>query len=362
MKNFLSESFKNKTVLVTGHTGFKGSWLSVWLNELGARVVGYALDPYTENDNFIRSGIKNKIHDIRGDVRNFESLKEVFDEHSPEFVFHLAAQPLVRESYRNPKETLEVNIGGTVNVLENCRLSGSVKVIINVTSDKCYENRELKRGYREDDRVGGYDPYSSSKGCSELVTQAYRNSFFNPELFNDHGKSISSVRAGNVIGGGDWRTDRIVPDCIRDLENERPILVRNPQAVRPWQFVLEPLGGYLLLAARMAENPKKYCGAWNFGPERSSVITVKKLVELVITNWGNGSYDEAEEKTWMHETRLLFLNIDKARKELNWAPVLPVDEAVRQTIQWYRSHKSKENMYDFCKGQIFDFMERMNRS
>ncbi len=361
MKEFLFETFKDETVLVTGHTGFKGSWLSIWLKQLGAKVVGYSLDPYTEKDNFVECRLADKVTDIRGDIRDFEHLRQIFDQYTPEFVFHLAAQPLVRESYRSPKETYDINVGGTVNVLENCRLFTSVKVIINVTSDKCYENKELQRGYREDDSLGGYDPYSSSKGCSELITTAYSRSFFNPENFADHGKALSSVRAGNVIGGGDWRTDRIIPDCIRDLENGKEILIRNPDAVRPWQFVLEPLGGYLLLAAKMAENQKKYSGAWNFGPEKSSIIPVKKLVDLVIKSWGKGSWKSAEERTLMHETHKLSLNIEKVKNELGWFPLLSVDEAVRLTIQWYRFYKQHENLYDFCKSQITDYMNRMDR-
>jgi CDP-glucose 4,6-dehydratase len=361
MKNLIIETFKDKMVLVTGHTGFKGSWLSIWLRELGANVIGYALDPYTERDNFVKCSMSDKVIDIRGDIRDYNRIEQVFTEYSPEFVFHLAAQSLVRESYRIPKETYDVNVGGTVNVLENCRLSKSVKVIINVTSDKCYENRELRMGYREDDRLGGYDPYSSSKGCSELVTSAYRRSFFSPENFAGHGKILSSVRAGNVIGGGDWRTDRIIPDCIRDLENGKEILIRNPDAVRPWQFVLEPLGGYLLLAAKMIENQKKYSGAWNFGPEKTSIIPVKKLVDLVIKYWGNGSWISTEDTTLMHETHILSLNIEKVKKEMGWFPLLSVDEVVRLTIQWYRFYKQHENMYDFCKTQITDYMNRMDR-
>lgn len=360
MREQILKTFINKTILVTGHTGFKGSWLSIWLKELGAKVIGYSLDPYTKHDNFVKCGLSNKLNDIRGDIRDFDHLNKIFNKYSPEFVFHLAAQPLVRDSYLTPKETYDVNIGGTVNILENCRLSKSVKVIINVTSDKCYENRELKRGYCEKDRLGGHDPYSSSKGCSELITSAYRRSFFKPDLITNHGKALSSVRAGNVIGGGDWRTNRIIPDCIRDLENGKEILIRNPDAVRPWQFVLEPLGGYLILAAKIGENPEKYSGAWNFGPEKSSMIPVKKLADLVIKYWGKGSWRSKSEKSKMHETQLLYLNIEKVKKELGWIPLLSVNEAVENTIQWYLSYRKYNNMYDFCKKQIFDYMEKMN--
>lgn len=349
-------SFKGKKVLITGHTGFKGSWLSIWLNELGAEVIGYALDPYTDQDNFVRTGLSGKITDIRGDVRDYNKLKDVFNKYNPEFVFHLAAQPLVRESYRNPKETYDVNVGGTVNVLENCRLSTSVKVIINVTSDKCYENKELKRGYREDDRLGGYDPYSSSKGCSELITSAYRRSFFNPALFVDHGKSLSSVRAGNVIGGGDWREDRIVPDCIRSLEKGEKIFIRNPQATRPWQLVLEPLGGYLFLAAKMVEDYQKYSGAWNFGPELGSVIPVQSVVEEVIRKWGKGEWYTKKNSNEPHETKLLALDISKAKKELNWAPKYNAEKAIEETVKWYLKNQGNKDMYPVCVDQINRYM------
>jgi CDP-glucose 4,6-dehydratase len=293
-----SNVFKNKTVLVTGHTGFKGSWLCIWLKELGANVVGYALEPYTERDNFVVSGLKDKVTHIIGDIRDYQNLTKVFKKYQPEFVFHLAAQPIVRESYTNPKDTYDINVGGTVNVLECCRLTDSVRVIINVTSDKCYENKEWVWGYRENDPMGGYDPYSSSKGCSELVTAAYRQSFFNPSLpdpltfspshlltflIPKPSVALSSARAGNVIGGGDWQKDRIVPDCIRALESNKPIEIRNPNATRPWQHVLEPLNGYLLLASRMYEEPQKFCGAWNFGPDYDSIIPVGKVADKVIT-------------------------------------------------------------------------------
>ncbi len=359
MRRFLSEIYSGKTVLLTGHTGFKGSWLSTWLRELGAAVVGYALAPYTDKDNFVKAGLTGKIADIRGDVRDFAHLQDVFKKYSPEIVFHLAAQPLVRESYAHPKETYDVNVGGSVNVLENCRLFPSVKVIVNVTSDKCYENKEWIWGYRENDSLGGQDPYSSSKACSELITSAYRRSFFAPQRFADHGKALSSVRAGNVIGGGDWQQDRIIPDCIRALEGGQKIVLRSPEAVRPWQFVLEPLGGYLLLAAKMLADPVKYSGAWNFGPESSSVIPVRDLAELVGRYWGGGSWEKWSGEGGGHEARLLALDISKARHNLGWKPLLTVAEAVEQTVQWYQSYCRDTDMYDFCKDQIFNYMNRM---
>jgi len=346
--------FKNKTVLVTGHTGFKGSWLCVWLKELGANIVGYALEPYTERDNFVVTGLKDKIVHIIGDLRDFPKLKSVFEEHQPEFVFHLAAQPIVRESYTSPKETYYINIGGTVNVLECCRLSDSVRVIINVTSDKCYENKEWVWGYRENDPMGGYDPYSSSKGCSELVTASYRKSFFNPDTITDHKKSLSSVRAGNVIGGGDWQKDRIIPDCIRALENNTPIEIRNPHATRPWQHVLEPLSGYLLLASRMYKEPLNFCGGWNFGPNHNSIIPVGKVTDRVVGCWGSGTWIDLYNEKSFHEARLLNLDISKANAYLDWFPVWGIEETIKKTVDWYKNYKKKDP-YRICLNQIDEF-------
>ena len=355
----LKRCYKNKRVLVTGHTGFKGSWLSLWLKELGAEVIGYALDPYTQRDNFVLSRLSRSMIDIRGDIRDHGKLQKVFKKYSPEFVFHLAAQPLVREGYKNPKETYDVNIGGTVNVLENCRASESVRVIINVTSDKCYENKEWIWGYRETDPLGGYDPYSSSKACSEIITAAWRNSFFNPKSWRSHGISLSSVRAGNVIGGGDWAKDRIIPDCIRALEKKKPIEIRNPDATRPWQYVLEPLGGYLLLGAFMATVCQKYSGAWNFGPEISSVISVQRLVELAVQYWGEGRWLYIREKNKLHEAGLLSLDTHKARFELGWKPCLEIEEAVLNTIVWYKAAHSNKNIPELCNNQIQEYMRKM---
>lgn len=352
--------YKNKTVLITGHTGFKGSWLCIWLKELGANVIGYALEPYTKRDNFIVTGLKDKITHIIGDIRNYKKLREVFSKYQPEFVFHLAAQAIVRESYTNPKETYDVNIGGTVNVLECCRLFDSVKIIINITSDKCYENREWIWGYRENDTLGGYDPYSSSKGCSELVTSAYRNSFFNHNDSDKHHKSISTVRAGNVIGGGDWQKDRIVPDCIRALENNKLIQLRNPNAIRPWQHVLEPISGYLLLAAKMLREPKKFCNAWNFGPNYDSIFTVREIVEMIINEWGCGKWINNSNEKESHEARLLALDINKARTLLKWQPTIGIKECINITVEWYKEFFKNQNMYDVCLKQIQKFISKQN--
>ncbi|NTU69607.1 CDP-glucose 4,6-dehydratase [bacterium] len=352
----LNKSFwKGKNVLLTGHTGFKGSWLAIWLDMLGANVIGYALDPITEKDNFVLSEIKKRINHNIGDVRDFNKLLAVFNKTKPELVFHLAAQPLVRESYNTPKETYDINVGGTVNIFECCRLNESVKVIINITTDKCYENKEWIWGYRENDRLGGYDPYSSSKACSELVTEAYCKSFFNPEEFKRHGKSISSVRAGNVFGGGDWQIDRIMPDCIRHLERGEPIIVRNPHAIRPWQHVLEPLSGYLLLAERMFGDPTAYVGAWNFGPEDSSFLTVGSLVNSVVSAWGSGSWEDHSAPGAVHEALLLKLDITKAKTLLGWTPVWRIDQAVNETVSWYQAYQNRY-VLELCLKQIDDYM------
>jgi len=342
--------FKRKAVLVTGHTGFKGSWLCIWLNELGANVIGYALEPYTERDNFVVSGIEDRITHTIGDVRDFQGLSKAFEEHQPEFVFHLAAQAIVRESYINPKETYDINVGGTVNVLECCRISDSVKVVVNVTSDKCYENKEWARGYREGDPMGGYDPYSSSKGCSELITAAYRKSFFNS------GKGLSSVRAGNVIGGGDWQKDRLIPDCIKALENNKLIKIRSPDSIRPWQHVLEPLSGYLLLALKMHEEPGKFSGAWNFGPENNSIITVGEIVDLVIEKWENGKWSDISDKSELHEAKLLSLDISKATNLLNWRPKWNIQKCVDKTVEWYKNI-GENDLYNVCKKQIDEYIK-----
>ena len=354
--NSIFQTFKDKKVLITGHTGFKGSWLSIWLKELGADVIGYALVPYTRRDNFVVTGLKDKMTHIVADIRNFKKIMNVFEEYQPEFVFHLAAQPLVRKSYTNPKETFEINIGGTVNILECCRLSDSVRVIINVTSDKCYENMECVWGYRESDPLGGFDPYSSSKGCSELVTAAYRRSFFNHSEFSAHKKSISSVRAGNVIGGGDWQKDRIVPDCIRALEVNKTIAIRNPDATRPWQHVLDPLAGYLLLAAKMWEAPEKIYGPWNFGPNYESNISVGKITDMVVAEWGAGSWSMGAGNENVHETNFLNLDISKAMSYLEWRPVWDVEKAVKKTVAWYQQYKQSDP-YEICIKQIEEFSE-----
>jgi CDP-glucose 4,6-dehydratase len=355
IKNLFNDFFKDKTILITGHTGFIGSWLSIWLNELGAKVIGYALEPYTKNDNYVVSNLDSKITSNINDIRDYSNLQSTFDKYKPDIAYHLASQPLVRLSYDNPKETYDINIGGTVNFFESIRNSDSVKVAINFTSDKCYENKEWIWGYREIDTMGGYDPYSSSKGCSELITTAYRKSFFNPDFVKEHNKSIASVRSGNVIGGGDWCKDRIIPDCIRMLKKNEHIKVRSPKAVRPWQHVLEPLSGLLLLTFKMYDNRGKFSEGWNFGPEETSHYTVEDIVRKIIQYWGRGTWRDVSSDHLLHEAKLLQLDINKARYQLQWNPTLNIDEALKLTIGWY---KNKNIDYSFNVDQINQYLEK----
>ncbi|WBW96650.1 CDP-glucose 4,6-dehydratase [Oceanirhabdus sp. W0125-5] len=355
MRTLFKNFYKGKTVLVTGHTGFKGSWLSIWLRKLGANVIGYALDPYTKYDNFLLSNLKDKIVDIRGDIRDKNKLKEVFKKYKPDIVFHLAAQSLVRLSYKIPKETYEVNVMGTLNVLDCIRECDSVKVGVMITTDKCYENKEQIWGYKETDAMGGYDPYSSSKGCAELLIASYRNSFMNPNEYEKHGKAISSVRAGNVIGGGDWQKDRIVPDCIRALIDNKPIKIRNPNAVRPFQHVLEPLSGYLLLASKMYKDGLNYCDGWNFGPDYDSIVNVETIVNLIIKEWASGKWINLSGKEAPYEANLLSLDCTKAKTYLGWKPRLTIEEAIGYTVDWYKNFQNS-NVYELCLNQIKEYL------
>ena len=335
--------YKGKKVLVTGHTGFKGSWLSVWLHSLGAEVIGIGLDPYSERDNFVLSGIGKKIKaDIRADLRDGKRMKEIFQKYQPEIVFHLAAQPLVRLSYEIPVETYQTNVMGTINILEAIRATDSVKVGVMITTDKCYENKEQIWGYRENESMGGYDPYSSSKGAAEIAISSWRRSYFNPDEYEKHGKSIASVRAGNVIGGGDWSLDRIIPDCIRAFEADKPIEIRSPKSIRPWQHVLEPLGGYMLLAKKMWLSPVQYCEGWNFGPRMESISTVWEVANKVIENYGKGSLKDLSDPNALHEAKLLMLDISKAKFKLGWEPRLNIDETIALTTDWYKRYRYED--------------------
>ena len=349
--------FSEKRVLITGHTGFKGSWLSIWLHELGAEVIGIGQEPYSEKDNFVLSGIGKKIMaDIRADIRDGRRMKEIFTEYQPEIVFHLAAQPLVRLSYEIPVETYQTNVMGTINVMEAIRATESVKVGVMITTDKCYDNKEQIRGYKEDDPFGGYDPYSSSKGACEIAIQSWRRSFFNPKDYGKkHHVSLASVRAGNVIGGGDWAKDRIIPDCIRALEAGKPIEIRSPKAVRPWEHVLEPLSGYMLLARKMWEHPMEYCEGWNFGPEQESVLTVWEVASAMIENFGYGELKDVSDPNALHEANLLMLDITKAKNRLGWRPRLDAKQCAVLTSDWYKRYKT-DDVYAICVEEIETFL------
>lgn len=345
------EFWAGKKVLVTGHTGFKGSWLSIWLQKIGAKVIGYALDPRTDEDNFPMSGIGEKMVDLRGDIRNKEYLKQVFEKYQPEIVFHLAAQPLVVQSYENPYETYEINVMGTLSVLEAIRATDSVLAAIFITTDKCYENKETLIGYKETDPFGGYDPYSSSKACDEILISSYRNSYFPIDKYEKHQKAIASVRAGNVIGGGDWADNRLLPDCIRAIENNCPIQIRNRYSIRPWQHVLEPLSGYIELAEKLCLNPVAFSGGWNFGPEQNAIYTVWDVAERVVKYYQRGNLIDATRSDAVHEAEKLVLDIEKAKKILNWRPKLNVETAINWTVEWYK-YRFQRTVYHICIDQI----------
>lgn len=346
--------YNGKKVFVTGHTGFKGAWLMAWLHQLGAVVKGYALAPEYSECLFNTLEPLNLVQSVIADIRNKEKLKEEIISFQPDYIFHLAAQPLVRRSYQIPSETFDVNAVGTANVLEAVsQLPGKCSVII-ITTDKVYENKEQDILYNESDVLGGYDPYSASKACTEIVVNSFRNSFFNIEKIDQHKKGIVSVRAGNVIGGGDFSEDRIIPDIIKALRSKRTIEVRNPSAVRPWQHVLEPLGGYLLLGGLLNEEPAKYTGAYNFGPNPADHLTVKELAEMAIKVWGSGEWKDTSDPRQVHEANLLKLDISKAKENLNWQPKLNASAAIEWTIQWYTK---TADVADFTFKQINDYMQ-----
>ncbi len=345
----LFNSYNGRHVFVTGHTGFKGSWLSIILREFAAKVYGYAQDCKTAADNFALCKLSGMMSDCRGDIIDYGSLKAAMQQAQPEYVFHLAAQPLVRYSYEQPRETYMSNVIGTLNVLEAARVTPSVKVVIVVTTDKCYANNEWHWGYRECDPLGGYDPYSASKACAEILTASYRQSLC-PERI-----AIATVRAGNVIGGGDWNQNRIVPDCIRNLSQGLPIPVRNPDAVRPWQHVLEPLFGYLKVASMLYAEPRKYEGAYNFGPGESGISKVSEVVESIIAHYGSGSWHIDRPSDSLHEATLLALDISKARQVLGWKPRWSIDEAIGATVEWYK-HCGDGDVYGLCVSQIEKYL------
>lgn len=345
-------AFAGRTVLVTGHTGFKGAWLSLWLNELGAKVVGVALAPNTQPSLYSQLGLEKSIDSRIGDVRDAALLEKTMREARPEIVFHLAAQPLVRRSYAEPAQTFSTNVQGTVNLLDAVRRTDSVRVCQVITTDKCYVNLETERAYREDDRLGGHDPYSASKACAELVVASYRDSFFPAGA-----ASVSSVRAGNVIGGGDWAEDRLVPDCVRALAAGRTAVVRNPRSVRPWQFVLDPLSGYLRLAALQLSQGARFSEAWNFGPDPGDSRTAAQVADLIVSAWGSGRWDgPGADAAAPHEAGQLRLDSAKARERLGWRPTCGVEGGLARTVAWYRA--AQEPGFDalsFSRRQIAEY-------
>ncbi len=356
MKQLLAETLAGRAVFVTGHTGFKGSWLAIWLERLGAKVTGYALAPPTEPSNFAASAVRELLaRHHEADVRDGRRLASALGAADPEVVFHLAAQPLVLASYADPRGTFETNILGTLSLLEAVRARAKPCVVVVISSDKCYENCEQVWGYRESDAMGGHDPYSASKGAMELVVSSYRRSYFPPQRLAEHGVKLATVRAGNVIGGGDWSKDRIVTDVVRQLRAGEPIAVRNPCASRPWQHVLQPLSGYLLLAARMlASDDSLWSGAWNFGPRPGEEGSVGRLVELFIGAWGSGAWRDVSRPDQPHESYHLRLCIDKALTHLGWRPAWDLSETVRRTAAWYRQFYASggSGMQDYCRQEI----------
>ena len=355
-KEKLEIFFSGKKVFITGHTGFKGSWLTLWLHQLGAEVKGYALAPEYGNCLYNLLNPLNIFESIIDDIRNKKKLENEIEVFQPDFIFHLAAQPLVRRSYQIPAETFEVNAVGTANLLEAVNKLQKKCAVLIITTDKVYENKEKHILYKETDRLGGYDPYSASKACTEIVTESFRNSFFNINKYTSHQKAIATARAGNVIGGGDFSEDRIIPDIVKALKSKKIITVRNPNAIRPWQHVLEPLGGYLLLAGLMDKEPLSFLGAYNFGPKPEDHLMVKELVELSIKNWGNGTWKDTSDTNQPHEAGLLKLDISKAKEKLQWQPKLKAEEAIEWTIDWYK--KETNGIIDYTMQQINNYMNR----
>lgn len=349
------EFWKDKRVFLTGHTGFKGSWTSMWLNQLGCEVTGFALYPPTDPSLFTLCNISEMVNSVIGDVRDRDILKNVIFEARPDIIIHMAAQPLVRDSYKYPVETYSTNVMGTVHLFEAVRGCESVRAVINVTTDKCYENREWVWGYREYEPMGGYDPYSSSKACSELVTSAYRNSFFNPDHYTEHGVAIASARAGNVIGGGDWAQDRLIPDCIRALLKNEKILIRSPNAIRPWQHVLEPLSGYLMLAEKLYTEGCKFAESWNFGPDDNDAKPVEWIVKKLCSKWGDDASYLIDKGEHHHEAHYLKLDCSKAKTELGWQPQWDLEKAIDSVIEWTAAYKENKDLQKICLQQIEEY-------
>ncbi|MBI0581450.1 MAG: CDP-glucose 4,6-dehydratase [Methanomassiliicoccales archaeon] len=343
---------RNKKVLVTGHTGFKGGWLTTMLLHLGADPVGYSIEPPSTPSFFVETGLGDRCRSVKGDVRDLDHLQNVMKEEQPEVVFHLAAQPLVIRSYHAPIETFDINVMGTANVMEAVRSSTSVQACVCVTSDKCYENLEQDYGYKESDRMGGSDPYSASKGAAEIVISSYQRSFFKEGV-----PKVASVRAGNVIGGGDWADKRIIPDIVECLRNQKPLVLRNPNSVRPWQHVLDPLNGYLTLAARMLNGEVMTQGAWNFGPDDKVNPTVRQVAEMMMVTWGRKIPIEVVPNQNYHESKMLRLDCSKARTQLGWVPRLNIEQAIGRTVEWYKAWSEGQDMGEMTERQIEAFFE-----
>lgn len=339
LTSLFGKSYLGKTVLITGHTGFKGSWLSAWLLKMGANVIGFSDEILKSPNHFEALDCSKKVTSIFGDVRDLSQLKMVFRDYRPEIVFHLAAQPLVRASYQNPVATFATNIMGTINLLECCRVTENVKAVVIVTSDKCYENLEQNRPFVEDDKMGGYDPYSSSKGAAEIVTNSYRTSFFNlKEYGKKHSTLIASGRAGNVIGGGDWAEDRLIPDMVRATDKNQAVHIRNPRASRPWQHVLEPLSGYLQLGQQLLERKVQFAEGWNFGPKDQEVFSVGEIIKLSKKSWDKIEYVFNEIDDQPYEAKFLSLDCTKAHQKMNWYPVWTTEESIEKTTLWYKEY------------------------
>ncbi len=351
----IRDFWAGKKVFVTGHTGFKGSWLCLWLQHLGSEVTGYALASPTNPSLFEVAHVTLGMNSLYGDIRDGDALTHAMRTAKPEIVIHMAAQSLVRYSYAEPVDTYSTNVMGTVNLLEAVRKTDSVRVIVNVTSDKCYENREWIWGYRENEAMGGYDPYSSSKGCAELVASAYRSSYFNPQDYAKHGVALASARAGNVIGGGDWAQDRLIPDIMRAIVQGKPVNIRNPYAIRPWQHVLEPLSGYLILAQKLYEEGIVYAEGWNFGPDDEDTKPVQWIVEKLTQAWGEGASWMLDGGEHPHEAHYLRLDCSKAKARLNWQSRWRLDETLRKIVEWHKALGENQNMHEITWAQISQY-------
>ncbi len=358
--NYLSDFYKGKKVLITGHTGFKGSWLSLVLKQFGAYVYGYALTPPSTPSLYVEANIDSIITSYIGDIRDYSNLLRVLNEVKPEIVIHMAAQALVRESYLNPIETYSVNVMGTVNLFEAIRHCSSIKAVVNVTSDKCYENKEWAWGYRENEPMGGYDPYSCSKGCSELITSSFRKSFFNPTDYDKHHLLIASARVGNVIGGGDWATDRLIPDFIRSITLGENLKIRNPQAIRPWQHVLEPLCGYLMLAEKLYCGKDKFADSWNLGPEDLDAKNVEWVSSRICQLWNDNVSFKIEDKLNPHEANYLKLDCSKAKAILGWTPKWNIETTLEKVVEWYKAFYNHQNAHTMCEHQIKEYFNLIN--